>query len=113
MDGETVLAIVGGLGGLTGLAALGDVYLRRNKTKAEEKKLSIDGDVSITVTVMDMYKLARQEAQEAKMQASYCEAKVDALEEHLRVLRGVMRRHDLDPPPFQFPNFLAWQEQRA
>lgn len=117
MTGEQVLLALAALGGLSGIAALGDVYIRRNRSKAEEAKIKaevdkigIDGDLSISDRALEMYKLARADAKEARTRASYCEAKVDALQEHTRVLRNVMRQHKLEPPPFQFPHFEAWLE---
>lgn len=117
MTGEQLLLGLAALGGLSGVAALADVYLRRNRTKAEEakiaaevEKINIDGDISISDRALEMYKLARADAKEARQRVSYCEAKVDALMDHTRVLRSVMRRHQLEPPPFQFPPFEAWLE---
>jgi len=110
---QTFLLSVGVLGGLGGFAALADVYLRRNKTKAEEKKLGIDGDVSISDRALEMYKLARAEAQEAKLGAEFCRDKVDALEDHIDLLKHDMRKAGLNPPPFQFPGFAAWREARV
>lgn len=117
VTGEQVLLALAALGGLSGAAALADVYIRRNRSKAEEAKIKaevdkigIDGQVSISDRALEMYKLARADAKEARQRASYCQEKVDALENHTRVLRSVMRQHKLEPPPFQFPTFDSWLE---
>lgn len=120
MNGQNVLIAIGAVGGLTGLASMVDVFFRRKKTiaeeeklKAESEKLGIDGAVSLSDQALEMYKLAREEAQEAKLSAEYCRQRLDALEDHVRALKKQLRRHDIEPPPFEFPAFPTWRASRA
>lgn len=98
-----VFGFITSLGGLAGVAALINVRSQRGKINAEAKKIGVDADAVVSDKALEMYQLARTEAQEAKAEARECREKVMALEDHVDHLERIMRDSGLKPPPFHYP----------
>lgn len=103
----TVFAAIAGLGGLAGISSLIKVNSERAKAKAEAKKIGVEADAIVSDQALEMYALARKEAQEAKEEAQECRRMVSALESHVDKLERIMWDNGLKPPLFKYPRMKA------
>lgn len=91
-----LIQILTGLGGLAGLAALAAALMQRRKIQAEAEKVGADAAQVLTQTALGMLTLAKQESESVR-------AELAALRHHVGLLEGLMRGHNITPPPFVWP----------
>lgn len=113
---QIIFGALAGLGGLAGTASLVTSVSQRVKINAEAKRIGVDSDMVMSDKALEMYSLARSEAQEAKsesqksrIEARNCYLLVNALEDHVDHLTRLMRDNGMRPPKFR-PPVLADQD---
>lgn len=100
---QIIFGTITSVGGLAGLAALMTAINQRRKIHAEATRIGVDSDMVISDKALDMYRLARLEAQEAKRESRNCQRMVEALRDHVDELEDLMRSAGMRPPPFVAP----------
>lgn len=108
-----VFGMLGGIGGISGIAAGIYIVPTYRKLKADAKKVGVETDILLSGKALEMYDRAMGEATAAKTEAAgareeaaaarrgtqLCRDEVDLLRDHIDGLEDMMRAANLVPPP--------------
>jgi hypothetical protein len=100
---QIIFGLLTSLGGLAGLAALYSAILQKSKINAEAKRIGVDSDMVMSDKALEMYRMARNEAQEAKNDARNCQIMLRAVMVHVDDLERQMRNAGMRPAKFKPP----------
>ncbi|HEY5420930.1 MAG TPA: hypothetical protein VIL10_09355 [Marmoricola sp.] len=117
---QVIFGLLAALGGLAGAASLVSSVSQRVKINAEAKRIGVDADMVMSDKALEMYALARSEAQEAKSEAAgarmdsrNCWLLVDALRDHVDRLSRMMRDNGMKPPRFRAPDLVVDEDDES